>query len=139
MTSLQNATSTPGDSARFTSVELSEKAMTTPTTASAPNVFALRARIRVGGAAGVMRAKGSELGPEACAPSRRLIHAWQCGEPTTPTSERTPMEPSSEIEQLVTSWFGAASHGDASLVDRHVSASDRTRLVGNDDAGWTYE
>ena len=48
MTNRQNATSTPGDSARFTSVELSEKAMTTPTTASAPNVFALRARIRVG-------------------------------------------------------------------------------------------
>ena len=41
VTSRQNATRTPGDSARFTSVELSEKAMTTPTTASAPNVFAL--------------------------------------------------------------------------------------------------
>ena len=37
----QNATRTPGDSARFTRVELSEKAMTTPTTASTPNVFAL--------------------------------------------------------------------------------------------------
>ena len=36
------------------------------------------------------------------------------------------MEPSPEIEQLVTSWFSAASHGDASLVDRHVSASDQT-------------
>ena len=33
---LQNATRTPGDSARFTSVELSEKAITTPTTARRP-------------------------------------------------------------------------------------------------------
>ena len=39
----QNATRTPGDSARFTSVELSEKAMTRPTTASTPNAFALSA------------------------------------------------------------------------------------------------
>ena len=37
----QNATRTPGDSARFTSVELSEKATTRPTTASTPSVFAL--------------------------------------------------------------------------------------------------
>ena len=42
--SLQNATSTPGVSARFTSVELSEKPMTTPATASAPRV---RARVLV--------------------------------------------------------------------------------------------
>ena len=33
----QNATSTPGDSARFTSVELSENATTMPTTASTPS------------------------------------------------------------------------------------------------------
>ena len=46
------------------------------------------------------------------------------------------MEPSSEIEQLVSSWFSAASHGDASLVDRHVSASDQTRLVGSDAEEW---
>ena len=46
------------------------------------------------------------------------------------------MEPSSEIEQLVSSWFSAASHGDASLVDRHVSASDQTRLVGSDAQEW---
>ena len=39
----QNATRTPGDSARFTSVELSEKAMTMPTTASTPSAFALSA------------------------------------------------------------------------------------------------
>ena len=38
--SRQNATRTPGDSARFTSVELSEKPTTTPATASAPNVLA---------------------------------------------------------------------------------------------------
>ena len=44
----QNATSTPGDSARLTSVELSENATTSPTTASTPSVFALSARVRVG-------------------------------------------------------------------------------------------
>ena len=58
VTNRQNATRTPGDSARLTSVELSEKAMTTPTTASTPKVFALRARIRVGGAVDVMRGEG---------------------------------------------------------------------------------
>ena len=41
--SRQNATRTPGDSARLTSVELSEKAMTTPTTAAAPHALALNA------------------------------------------------------------------------------------------------
>src|SRR3954466_7393455 len=60
VTRRQNARRTPGDSARLTSVELSEKATTTPTTASAPRVFALRARIRVGGAAAVMGVKGSD-------------------------------------------------------------------------------
>ena len=49
----QNATRTPGDSARFTSVELSEKATTRPTTASTPNAFALR-RIRGDAAVVVM-------------------------------------------------------------------------------------
>ena len=44
----QNATSTPGDSARFTSVELNENATTSPTTASTPSVFALSARLRLG-------------------------------------------------------------------------------------------
>src|SRR3954470_12687892 len=38
----QNATRTPGDSARLTSVELSENAATRPTTATTPAVFALR-------------------------------------------------------------------------------------------------
>ena len=41
VTMRQNATSTPGDSARFTSVELSEKATTMPTTASTPSARAL--------------------------------------------------------------------------------------------------
>lgn len=40
----QNATRTPGDSARLTRVELNENAITTPTTASAPHAFALMAR-----------------------------------------------------------------------------------------------
>jgi hypothetical protein len=46
----QNATRTPGDSARFTSVELSENARTRPTTASTPKVFALNGRADVGDA-----------------------------------------------------------------------------------------
>ena len=37
----QNATRTPGVSARLTSVELSEKAATSPITANTPSVFAL--------------------------------------------------------------------------------------------------
>ena len=45
MTIRQNATSTPGDSARFTSVELSENASTSPTTASTPSVLALSVRL----------------------------------------------------------------------------------------------
>ena len=36
----QKATSTPGVSARLTSVELSENATTSPSTASTPSVFA---------------------------------------------------------------------------------------------------
>ena len=48
MTILQNATRTPGDSARLPSVELSEKATTSPTTASTPKVFALSGPICVG-------------------------------------------------------------------------------------------
>src|ERR1700710_2713730 len=47
----QKATSTPGDSARLTSVELSEKATTSPTTASTPSVLALSARLRTAVAA----------------------------------------------------------------------------------------
>ena len=44
----QKATSTPGDSARLTSVELSEKATTMPTTASTPSARALRFRVSKG-------------------------------------------------------------------------------------------
>jgi hypothetical protein len=41
----QNATRTPGVSARLTSVELNENATTSPTTASTPSAFALRAAV----------------------------------------------------------------------------------------------
>ena len=50
VTILQNATRTPGDSARLTSVELSENARTKTTTATTPSDLALSARTRVGGA-----------------------------------------------------------------------------------------
>src|SRR3954452_5275508 len=46
VTILQNATRTPGDSARLTRVEPSENATTSPRTASTPRVFALGARTR---------------------------------------------------------------------------------------------
>ena len=42
------------------------------------------------------------------------------------------MERSPELEQLVVTWFAAASRGDASLVDAHVSPGDGTRLIGSD-------
>jgi ketosteroid isomerase-like protein len=42
------------------------------------------------------------------------------------------VERSPEIEQLVTAWFAAASRGDASLVDAHVSHDDGVRLIGSD-------
>src|SRR4051812_40033365 len=48
----QNATRTPGDSARLTSVELSENPPTSPTTAKTPSVFALTGGT-VGSTAGV--------------------------------------------------------------------------------------
>ena len=54
--SRQNATSTPGVSARLASVELSEKPMTTPATASAPSVFAPNTRVRFSRAASVSTA-----------------------------------------------------------------------------------
>src|SRR5439155_1291157 len=44
----QNATSTPGVSARLTNVELSENATTRPRIASTPSVFALSARPHAG-------------------------------------------------------------------------------------------
>ena len=54
-TILQNARRTPGDSALFTSVELSEKAITTPRTARTPNVFALKVRVLAGWGLWTMR------------------------------------------------------------------------------------
>ena len=56
VTNRQNASSTPGVSARLTRVELSENATTTPTTASAPSVRALRVRT---GTAGVIAVIGT--------------------------------------------------------------------------------
>jgi ketosteroid isomerase-like protein len=46
------------------------------------------------------------------------------------------MERSAEIEDFVRAWFDAASRGDASLVDRRVSASGSVRLVGSDPEEW---
>jgi ketosteroid isomerase-like protein len=44
------------------------------------------------------------------------------------------MERSPELEALVESWFAAATSGDASLVERHVSRADGVRLIGSDPA-----
>ena len=61
VTILQNATRTPGDSARFTSVELSENATTSPMTANTPSVLALRAGVRVGVSGDWPAARGATL------------------------------------------------------------------------------
>ncbi len=42
------------------------------------------------------------------------------------------MARSVELEELVAAWFGAASAGDASLVERHVSSDASNRLIGSD-------
>ncbi len=39
---------------------------------------------------------------------------------------------SPEIEDLVRAWFAAASSGDPSLIERHVSRDPATRLIGSD-------
>lgn len=52
VTMRQNARSTPEASARLTSVELSENAITSPMTARTPSVFALRILAACGGAGG---------------------------------------------------------------------------------------
>ena len=46
------------------------------------------------------------------------------------------MERSPEIEQLVRDWFAAASRGEASVVDRYVTAEPAVRLVGSDPGEW---
>jgi ketosteroid isomerase-like protein len=46
------------------------------------------------------------------------------------------MERSAEIEALVTSWFTAATKGDASLVDQYVPNDPDARLIGSDPAEW---
>src|SRR3954453_861127 len=72
----QKATSTPGDSARFTSVELSEKATTSPTTASTPNAFALR--LSCGDAAGAGMPPPRAYATRGAPPVRRQRDA-SCG------------------------------------------------------------
>ena len=46
------------------------------------------------------------------------------------------MRQSSELEQLVKDWFVAASSGDKTIVERHVSPDAHVRLVGSDPAEW---
>ena len=46
------------------------------------------------------------------------------------------MERSPELEALVADWFQAASKGDGSLVDRHVSHHEMNRLIGSDPEEW---
>jgi uncharacterized protein (TIGR02246 family) len=51
----------------------------------------------------------------------------------TPTEDRVVLvESSAPIEQLVADWFAAATRGDASLVEAHVSRNEATRLIGSD-------
>jgi len=46
------------------------------------------------------------------------------------------MDRSPELEALVSAWFEAASRGDASFVDRHVSGHEGNRLIGSDPNEW---
>lgn len=46
------------------------------------------------------------------------------------------MDPESTIVEVVQAWFAAASRGDPSAVERHVSPSSLTRLVGSDPDEW---
>ena len=46
------------------------------------------------------------------------------------------MERSPELVSLVETWFGAASTGDASVIDRHVSPDAAVRLIGSDPDEW---
>ncbi len=46
------------------------------------------------------------------------------------------MERSPELERFIVAWFDAATRGDPSLVDRHVSRQEGTRLVGSDPDEW---
>ncbi len=50
--------------------------------------------------------------------------------------EQGGMERSQELEDLVRAWFEAASKGDASLIDRHVSRDSGARLIGSDPTEW---
>lgn len=46
------------------------------------------------------------------------------------------MQRSTELEQLVKNWFAAASSGDSTIVERHVSPRAEVRLVGSDPEEW---
>ena len=46
------------------------------------------------------------------------------------------MDPNPDLVALVGDWFAAASRGDPTLVDRHLSTSSATRLVGSDPGEW---
>jgi adenylate cyclase len=46
------------------------------------------------------------------------------------------MERSPDLEKLVADWFNAASRGDPSLIDRHVSLDPGALLVGTDPDEW---
>ena len=46
------------------------------------------------------------------------------------------MERSPELVSLVSAWFAAASSGDASVIERHVSRDAAVRLIGSDPDEW---
>jgi ketosteroid isomerase-like protein len=46
------------------------------------------------------------------------------------------MQPEPTIVELVHAWFSAATRGDASVIEHHVSTQPATRLVGSDPDEW---
>ena len=46
------------------------------------------------------------------------------------------MVPDPTVVEVVMAWFAAATRGDASILDRHLSLERGTRLVGSDAGEW---
>ena len=52
------------------------------------------------------------------------------------TPRRKSVQPEPAIEKLVHTWFDAATRGDLSVVDQHLSNDPATRLIGSDPDEW---
>ncbi len=122
ITSRQNATSTPGDSARLTSVELSENAITRPTTARTPSAFANR--IRSDTRAPYLRSRKADLEPATS----------YCENPPVMTSLDTPRAKLLALALLVTTQFVVVL--DAAIVNVALPSIGTALDFSQDDLSW---